>query len=72
MANWVLRTSPKFTTEVNISSIRVFDQIRDPERPGFDPGCRRAEDLSSPLRVQTGPGIHSAPYKMSTGYFPRR
>ena len=29
--NWALRTSPKFTTGVNISSIRVFDQIRDPE-----------------------------------------
>ena len=31
--NWALRTSPKFTKELNISSIKVFDQIRDPEIP---------------------------------------
>ena len=39
-------------------------------RPGFDPGCRRGGDFSSLLRVQTGPGVHSASYKMSTGVFP--
>ena len=39
-------------------------------RPGFDPGCRRGEDFSSLLRVQTGPGVHSTFYKMSTGGFP--
>ena len=34
LANWGLRTSPKFTTGVKIISfIRVFDQIRDPEIP---------------------------------------
>ena len=33
LANWALRTSPKFTTGqgLNISSFRVFDQIRDAE-----------------------------------------
>ena len=33
LANWDLRTSPKFTTgvQINASSIRLFDQIRDPE-----------------------------------------
>ena len=40
-------------------------------RPGFDPGCRRGGDFSSLLRVQTGPGVHSTSYKMSTGEFPR-
>ena len=39
-------------------------------RPGFDPGCRRGGDFSSLFRVQTGPGVHSASYKMSTGGFP--
>ena len=33
LANWALRTSPKFTTGLNISSTRIFDQIRDPEIP---------------------------------------
>ena len=28
-------------------------------------------DFSSLLRVQTGPGVHSSSYKMSTGEFPR-
>ena len=32
LAKWALRTSPKFTTGV-ISSIKVFDQFRDPEIP---------------------------------------
>ena len=32
LANWALRTSPKFSTEVKWA-IRVFDQIRDPEIP---------------------------------------
>ena len=32
LANWALRTSPKFATGV-VSSSRVFDQIRDPEIP---------------------------------------
>ena len=40
-------------------------------RPGFDPGCRRGGDFYSLLRVQTGPGVHSTSYKMSTGEFPR-
>ena len=40
-------------------------------RPGFDPGCRRGGDFSSLLRVQTGPGVHSTSYKMSTGEFLR-
>ena len=38
-------------------------------RPGFDPGCRRGGDFSSLLRVQTGPGVHSTSYKISTGDF---
>ena len=33
LANWALRTSPKFTTELNISAVRVFDHIRDLEIP---------------------------------------
>ena len=33
LANWALWSSPKFTTGLNISSIRVFDQMRDPEIP---------------------------------------
>ena len=33
LSNWALRTSQKFTKGGNISSIRVFDQIRDPEIP---------------------------------------
>ena len=33
VANWALRTSPKFTTGVKINSIRVFDQIRGPKIP---------------------------------------
>ena len=33
LANWALRTLPKFTKGLNISSIRVLDQIRDPEIP---------------------------------------
>ena len=40
-------------------------------RPGFDPCCRKSGDFSSFLRVQTGPEIHSASYKMSIGGFPR-
>ena len=37
-------------------------------RPNFDPGCRRSEDFSSLLRVQTVPGVqaYSVSYKMST------
>ena len=42
------------------------------ERPGFDPGCRRDGDFSPLFRVQTGPGVYSTSYKMSTGKFPRR
>ena len=33
LANWALWTLSKFTTGLNISSIRVFDQIRDSEIP---------------------------------------
>ena len=40
-------------------------------RPGFDPGCRKGGDFSSSLHVQTGPGVHSTSYKMSTGEFLR-
>ena len=40
-------------------------------RPGFDPGCRRGVDFSWLLRVQTGPEVHLASHKMSTGGFPR-
>ena len=40
-------------------------------RPGFDPGCQRGGDFSTLLRVQTGPGVHSTTYKMSTGEFLR-
>ena len=36
---------------------------------GSIPGVRGVEIFS--LRVQTGPGVHSASYKMSTGGFPR-
>ena len=35
--------------------------------PGLDPGFGGGEDYSSLLRVQTGPGVHSASYKMSIG-----
>ena len=34
------------------------------------PGCRRGGDFSSLLRIQTGPEVHSASYKMSTEGFP--
>ena len=37
------------------------------EWPGFEPGFRRGGDFSSHLRVQTGRGVHSASYKISTG-----
>ena len=33
LANWVLRTSPKFTTGVKYQFNHDFDQIRDPEIP---------------------------------------
>ena len=34
LANWALRTSHRISQQVlNITSIRVFDQIRDPEIP---------------------------------------
>ena len=33
LANWALWISTKFTTGVYIGSIRVLDQIRDPEIP---------------------------------------
>ena len=33
LANRALRTSPIFTTGVNVSSIRIFNQIRVPEIP---------------------------------------
>ena len=36
--------------------------------PGSIPGVG---DFSSLLRVQTGPGVDSTSYKMSTGDFPR-
>ena len=36
--------------------------------PGSIPGVGR---FSSLVRVQTGPEVHSASYKMSTGGFPR-
>ena len=39
-------------------------------QPGFNPGCRRGGDFSPLLRIQTGPGVHSASYKMSTEGFP--
>ena len=38
--------------------------------PGSIPGVGGG-DFSSHLRVQTGPGVHSTSYKMSTGEFPR-
>ena len=40
-------------------------------RDGLDPGCRRSGDVSSLLRVHTGPGVHSTFYKMNTGGSPR-
>ena len=39
-------------------------------RPGFAHRCRRDGDFSSLLHVHTGPGVHSAFYKMSTEDFP--
>ena len=38
--------------------------------PGSIPGVGGGGDFSSLLRVQTGPGVHSTSYKMSTGEFP--
>ena len=38
--------------------------------PGSIPGVGGGADFSSLLRVQTGPEIHAASYKMSTGGFP--
>ena len=40
-------------------------------RPGFDPGGRRGGNFTLLLRVQTGPGVYSTSYKMSTGEFLR-
>ena len=40
-------------------------------RPEFNPGCRGGGDFSSLLRDQTGPGIHSAAYKINTEGFLR-
>ena len=39
--------------------------------PGSIPGVGGGGDFTSLLRVQTGPEVHSASYKMSTGGFPR-
>ena len=39
--------------------------------PGSIPGVGGGGDFSSLFRVQTGPGVHSTSYKMSTGEFPR-
>ena len=33
LANWALRTSPKFSTGVKHQFHQVFDQVRDPEIP---------------------------------------
>ena len=38
--------------------------------PGSIPGVGGGGGFSSLLRVQGGPGVHSASYKMSTGVFP--
>ena len=35
LASWALRTLSKFITGLNISSIRGFDQVRDPEFPNI-------------------------------------
>ena len=39
--------------------------------PGSIPGVGGGGDFSSLLRAQTGPGVHSSSYKMSTRGFPR-
>ena len=39
-------------------------------RSEFDPGGRKGGEFSSLLRVQTGSGVHSASYNMSTWAFP--
>ena len=39
--------------------------------PGSIPGVGGGGDFSSLLRVQTGSGVHSTSYKMSTGEFLR-
>ena len=39
--------------------------------PGSIPGVGGGGDFSSPLLVQTGLGVHSTSYKMSTGKFLR-
>ena len=39
--------------------------------PGSIPGVGGGGDFSSLVRVQTGPEVQSASYKMSTGGFPR-
>ena len=38
--------------------------------PGSIPGVGGGGDFSSLLSVQTGPGVHSTSYKMSSGEFP--
>ena len=47
------------------SSVKTIDYRLD--SPGSIPGVGGGGDFSSLLRVQTGPGVHSASYKMSTG-----
>ena len=64
LANWALRISPKFThRRLNISSIRVFDQIRDPEIPitsrGINEEVRRVDLANWALRTSQ---------KFTTGY----
>ena len=74
LANWALRTSPKFTIRVKyqflefISSIRDFDQIRDPRIWNYclispsGSGDHHSVEASSEMRVS---GIPTRESKMS-------
>ena len=58
-------------TDDDINSIQSGWTSSSSGKARFDPGCWRGGDFSSLLCVQTGPGVHSASYKMSTGEFPQ-
>ena len=84
LANWALRTSPKFhqgfrsdqrSGNPNHPSPHIYGRGSSRSKAlgyGLDgPGSIPGGDFSLFLRVQTGPEVHSTSYKMITGGFPR-
>ena len=57
LAKGAIRTSLEFTTDLNISSVRVFDQIRDLEIPiTLHPHVHRCGADSMRAYLAVGPG----------------